>query len=474
MEKVVLNFGLSSDNIRYKELLNNCYLELEMYAISDQNPNRNKSHFTIESMKKAIERGEFYNKPILAFFKDGDFVSHDSRPAYDPEFENAYLDTSNGERILGWIRESDNVELVENDGDQWIKFTCVLCTRYCYQQVKKLLKDKNKKVSVEITVNEYYMDDGIMHILDFTLNGTTILGRRNGVPVREGIEGAHASIIADLGDSLYSQRQAVSFEYSQYNDASEIERKEEPSTMQEENVVITENVDLTNENATEENAECTANNECTETNECTANNECNGNCECGDASNNTEENSCQNNNEQGENACENCARYEEQISVIRAEYDATIANLNAQIVALQEANSSLSSENVSIIERYENKISEIQNKYSDYEAIKASLETANATIEERRRSDLKVFAEAKMKNRNISQDNYAEIIANCTNGKYASQEDLTRDIAYALYKNIDVETHDEQFSTEIVQVETKNTNTIGTTPAERIAARCRK
>jgi hypothetical protein len=68
---------------------------------------------------------------------------------------------------------------VEKDGLHWIRFTCVLCVRYCYKQVRRLLKDKTKKVSVEIHVLESEIDEaGIEHILNFTLDGTTILGSK--------------------------------------------------------------------------------------------------------------------------------------------------------------------------------------------------------------------------------------------------------------------------------------------------------
>ena len=54
-EKNILQFDLSSKQIKYREILDRDFVELEVYAISDIDPNRNGSHFTYESMKKAVE-----------------------------------------------------------------------------------------------------------------------------------------------------------------------------------------------------------------------------------------------------------------------------------------------------------------------------------------------------------------------------------------------------------------------------------
>ena len=88
-------FELDSNQIRIRDILNDKnFLEIEIFAISDANPNRNKSHFTLESMQKGLE--SFNDKPILGFFnKQGDFESHNGRVAYDPEEQVDYWDNSN-------------------------------------------------------------------------------------------------------------------------------------------------------------------------------------------------------------------------------------------------------------------------------------------------------------------------------------------------------------------------------------------
>ena len=250
--KNILQFDLSPKQIKFKDILSKEFVELEIWAISDIDPNRNNSHFTYESLKKAVENGSMKNKPIVGFFENNNFTTHEGNADYDLELDKEFWNTERGERILGWIRESDPVELVEKDGLYWVKFRCILCTTYCYAQVKRLLKDRHKKVSVEITVHKSEMrEDGVLNILDFTLNGTTILGSKNGKEVLEGIPGAHLSILENLDtEALMAQKTALSFAYEKAfgadedksGDAAEMQPPEQKSEGKEETKMENENV----------------------------------------------------------------------------------------------------------------------------------------------------------------------------------------------------------------------------------------
>ena len=235
-KNTVLQFDLTPRQIKFKDILNKEFVEMEIYAISDIDPNRNNSHFTYESMKRAVENGSIKNKPIVGFFKNQDFTTHEGCADYDIELGEKYWNTERGERILGWVRESDPVELVEEDGLHWIKFRCVLCVRYCYTQVKRLLKDRRKKVSVEITVHKSEeREDGVVDLLDWTLNGTTILGSKNGKEVLEGVPGAHLSILENLDDNaMMEQRKMLSFAYEQAFGADENKLDDDSKTKIEE------------------------------------------------------------------------------------------------------------------------------------------------------------------------------------------------------------------------------------------------
>ena len=171
-------FELDASQVRVRDILNKNFLEIEIYAISNAEPNRNGSSFTIDSMKRGVET--FIDKPILGFFNSSnDFESHNGKVSYDKELEQEYWDNSQGEQILGFIRNSDSREIVEKDGLMWIKCTAMIYTQYNYKQVKSLLKSKNgkKKVSVEIEVVDSYEDEkGIEVIKEFIFDGVTILG----------------------------------------------------------------------------------------------------------------------------------------------------------------------------------------------------------------------------------------------------------------------------------------------------------
>lgn len=251
-DKNILQFDLSPKQIKFKDILSKEFVELEIWAISDIDPNRNNSHFTYESLKRAVENGSMKNKPIVGFFENNNFTTHEGRADYDLELDKEFWNTERGERILGWIRESDPVELVEKDGLLWVRFRCILCTTYCYAQVKRLLKDRRKKVSVEITVHKSDMrEDGVLDILDFTLNGTTILGSKNGKEVLEGIPGAHLSILENLDtDALMAQKTALSFAYEKAFGADE-DKSGDTAEMQppEQKSEGKEEIKMENENA---------------------------------------------------------------------------------------------------------------------------------------------------------------------------------------------------------------------------------
>lgn len=215
-ERTVVHFDLSTKQIKYRDILNKDFIELEIYAISDINPNRNRSHFTLSSMQDALPGVK--NKPIVGFFENNDFTTHEGKADYDPQHDKEFWNTENGERILGWVRESDPVEIVEEKGLHWLKFRCMLCTTYCYKQVLRLLKDKRKKVSVEVDILNSKNIDGIEEIYKFSLNGVTILGSKRGKPVLEGIPDAHLTVLEriDEEDEFREQKRMLSFAYQQF------------------------------------------------------------------------------------------------------------------------------------------------------------------------------------------------------------------------------------------------------------------
>lgn len=215
-QKKIMKFDLSSKNLKIKKLLNKDFLVVEMKAISNAYPNRNMSHFTKEAMEKAIPT--FYNKPILgAFITDkNDFDGHNGDLVYDKELDEAFYDyTEEGsETPLGLIREQDNIELYQDlDGLYWIKFTCALWCKYSYRAIKRLLKSPNgkHKISVEVDVTKWHMEDKIEIIDEFVFDGCTILGDE----FETGIASAEMTIVDMVSNALFQKKQkCLSFAYN--------------------------------------------------------------------------------------------------------------------------------------------------------------------------------------------------------------------------------------------------------------------
>ena len=207
----VIKFNLNSENLRIKEILRNRdFIKVEIWAISDQYPNNNDSHFPLATMEENVKEKNFYDKPVLGKFNTlrGDYEEHNSETKYDPELNSEYEEYEDGETPMGFIRNTDEVRIVEKDGEHWIVFTAVLWVKYNYQKIKKLLKDKRKKVSVEVTVYESHMDENGIEVFDkWSFDGVTILGNipNTNIPIKEGIEGAHLTILEKI-DSLFSAK----------------------------------------------------------------------------------------------------------------------------------------------------------------------------------------------------------------------------------------------------------------------------
>ena len=182
-------------------------------AISNVYPNRNKSYFTEDSMKNAIPT--FYEKPILGAFDTlkEDYLGHNTSLIHD-EY-GVHEDTTGGrnEVPLGLVRSKDRVELIEKDGLKWISLSAALWVNYSYRQVKKLLKSKGKKVSVEVEVTKSHIDnDGIEVIDEFSLMGITILGS----DYTEAIPNANISIPELEGTESYQMRKkSLTFAYQE-------------------------------------------------------------------------------------------------------------------------------------------------------------------------------------------------------------------------------------------------------------------
>ena len=232
----VMRFNLNSQDIKIKEILNNKdFIKIEIWAISDAYPNNNNSHFPLDTMETNVNEGNFYNKPILGRWNStyGDYEVHNSTVKYDPEYNNTYFDYENGEVPIGVIRGTDDIKIVRKDGLNWIVFTAVLWVKYGYEGIKKILKSRRKKVSVEVSVLDSYFDENDIEIFKkWSFDGVTILGNlpNSNIPAHEGIENAHLTILEKLQEDNFSnQVRALQFAYQELDDENNVIKEDNSS-----------------------------------------------------------------------------------------------------------------------------------------------------------------------------------------------------------------------------------------------------
>jgi hypothetical protein len=267
MTKKVFQFNLDSSSLKIKEVLTTKdFIMIELWGISNEYPTNNNSHFPLHTMEQNVKNNTFFGKPILGKFNNvtNNYEVHNSKEKYDPEFDVSYYDYEDGERPLGYVREGVNTVRIEKDenGLSWIVFTAVLWVKYNYQGIKKLLKAKRSKISVEVTINESHEDENGVEIFDdWVFDGATILGYRphSRVEAKEGINNAHMTIVEKMKKETFSQRmKKITFAYDNIDetDIKEIDsRLYIEETLQKEAKPLTEDVKKNEEFIQEEQVE---------------------------------------------------------------------------------------------------------------------------------------------------------------------------------------------------------------------------
>lgn len=210
------NFSIPIKEINIQKMNESDFLRLEMYCISD-GVNRNDSEFTLDSMVKSLDT--FKNKPVLGYFNttNSNFEEHNSDISADIKDGDYFYDYTKfgAEKPVGIISESDTIEIVNEDGKNWIKITASIWTKYNKQAVENLIKAKKKKVSVEVSVVEYHTNkEGVEVIDSFIFDGVTILGYKRGTKtlVEEGIAGAHLKLLEiSRSDKFVEYKTAMCF-----------------------------------------------------------------------------------------------------------------------------------------------------------------------------------------------------------------------------------------------------------------------
>ena len=439
-------FSLEADRIKLKKILGSNFLQLEVKAISE-GENRNKSSFSLESMNEALP--SFRNKPILGYFntKDQDFESHNGSWKKDPETDTSYWDTNmpNGERILGLIRESDSVSIEpDNKGKNWIVLTCALWVQYALPQIKKLLKDKKKKVSVEIDIKEYEDRDGIRYIKKFELLGITILGSKNGKPVMEGIEGASASVLDIIDNEVFNrQKTALCFAYKELDgDAAEVENSNKEDSEQLDNELTLQE----EEQVVESSEEVIAHNDCSEE-KAQEDKQCE---DChmdedgdDDDKDSDDDKDDDDDDKQDDEPSENpepaysedapCDDGEPAYSGEPEGEGEPAPSCEDELLMKCGELEAKNGELMARVEQLEKELEEVNCKYSDYEQIKEQLAKANQALFAIDCEKRVAEAHELLDDENVSKEQCDAIFEKCARGEYASSDALRTDVALAVF-----------------------------------------
>lgn len=141
--------------------------------------NFNGSFFSLESIDKAKE--SLKNIPILAYIKekeDGtkDFDEHNVEISVDFDGEEITLNEKFLEQPIGVIPESTQVTIENIDGYNYLCCEGYIWKNYSNEAFDILSQAEEKKVSMEIKVNQGNFKDDLFHITDYQYLGVTILG----------------------------------------------------------------------------------------------------------------------------------------------------------------------------------------------------------------------------------------------------------------------------------------------------------
>ena len=167
------------------EVMDTEFTKCKCYALASGD-NVNGSDITMQAIDKAIQRGEFYNKPIVAHLyrdeNDGSWRvgGHDSKWV----ISNTSMEVINECIPFGTIPESSNVrkeEVLEPDGmtvNTYVVMDVILWTGRFNIMDAAYSDDVYFNQSCEISVNEYhYKDNDILAIDDFTFSAICLLNK---------------------------------------------------------------------------------------------------------------------------------------------------------------------------------------------------------------------------------------------------------------------------------------------------------
>mgnify|MGYP003275647670 CR=1 FL=1 len=170
------------------------FIKMRLKVMHD-GANPNGSRFNVRDIQNA--ESSIYNSPILAHTivdeenQSVDVGAHDMHwernKVKDGEYKLIY-----DELIVGVVPETNNYELLECDGKQYVFVDCYIYKEYCNYLEEYLEQNPDTPLSMEIYVDksEYNKNDNVYDILEFRYKGITFLGKQYGT----GMIGAKAQV----------------------------------------------------------------------------------------------------------------------------------------------------------------------------------------------------------------------------------------------------------------------------------------
>lgn len=168
------------------EIVNQEFIRCKCYMLATGD-NVNGSDITLESVQKAMERGEFYNKPVVAhLYRDPEDNNKWRVGGHDSKWviTNTSFDIVNECIPFGVIPESSNLQLeevLEADGETVNTYlTCQIILwvgRYNIMDAA-YSDDIYFNQSCELSINEYHWkDNDVLAIDDFTFSALCLLNK---------------------------------------------------------------------------------------------------------------------------------------------------------------------------------------------------------------------------------------------------------------------------------------------------------
>jgi len=190
--------------------------------------NLNNSNFNTESIEAAAPT--LANIPLLAFVKkvdgedsNGDFAGHEYEiKITEDDVKYVYLG-----RPIGIIPETNNyaTEIDEESGKMFVVADAYVWKDYANSALDILNRDKVKKVSMEILVDDYEWHDSYVDIKAYKYTGVALLGE----DVKEAMIGAKAEVVKYSANSISSMMADLKEELAKFTN-EEINNNEDEAT----------------------------------------------------------------------------------------------------------------------------------------------------------------------------------------------------------------------------------------------------